>query len=98
MLCIYGAEIYCANLIDSITENLNRCHQNLYMVEYVSNFITYCISQQINNLIHQIQVVISQKQERCDFKTFKISFSQYRFGNMLDTKTMCPVDAFPMVY
>jgi hypothetical protein len=48
MLCFYRAEIYYGNLIDLITNHFNHCHQKLYMVEYMSNFITYNILQQIN--------------------------------------------------
>jgi hypothetical protein len=45
VLCV--AEMYYANIIVLIADHLNRWHQNLYMVEYESNFITYCISQKI---------------------------------------------------
>ena len=44
MLCFCGAEIYDANLIILITDDLNHCRQKVYVVEYKSNFITYYIS------------------------------------------------------
>jgi hypothetical protein len=62
MLCFCGTEIYCADLIVLITDHLSRWHQKLYMVEYESNFITYCIFHNESwGLTQQIQVIISQR-------------------------------------
>jgi hypothetical protein len=60
-------------------------------VEYESNLISYCISQQIkefnpSNSSHHI----AKEDRKHDFKISKTSFKPYGFGKMLYTKKDAP--------
>jgi hypothetical protein len=69
------------------------------MVEYESNLITYCISQQIkgfnpSNSSHHI----AKNTKNMILKLLKLFLNRTDLGQMLDTKKMRLVDTFPMIY
>jgi hypothetical protein len=69
------------------------------MVEYESNLVTYCISQQIkglnpSNSSHHI----AMNTENMILKLTKFVLNCTDLGQMLDTKTMPLVEIFPTVY
>jgi hypothetical protein len=95
----YGTEILCENRIVLINEHLNLWHKKLYIIDYESNLITYCISQQIkwfnpSNSSHQI----AKNTENMILKLLKLVLNHTDLGQMLDTKKMRLVDIFPMIY
>ena len=99
MLCFYGAEIYCPNLIDLITNHFNHCHQKLYMVEYMSNFITYNILQQINGSNPSNSNRYPTKYTgNMISKLLKLVLNRSDLAKMVDTKKMRHFDTFPTVY
>ena len=99
MLYFYGVEMYCANLIDLITNHFNNCHQKLYMVEYMSNFITYNILQQINGSNPSNSNRYPTKYTgNMISKLLKLVLNRSDLAKMVDTKKMRHFDTFPTVY
>ena len=88
MLCFCGAEIYDPNLIILITDDLNHCHQKVYVVEYESNFITYYISQQINRFNpSKSSRHLAKRYEYVILELLKLVLNRMDLENMLDTKS-----------
>jgi hypothetical protein len=99
MLYFCEAKICCANLIVLIATHLNYWYQNLYMIEYESNFITYCISQQMKRFsLSNPSRHLSKYTGNMILIHIKLVLNRMDLEKLLDMKNMRHVDTFPMVY